>query len=42
MLGWTANIEALTLANQNLLGVLFIGTHTQLTLMRLLPGEEIG
>ena len=42
MLGWTANIEALTLDNQNFRAVLFAGTHTQLTLMRLLPGEEIG
>lgn len=42
MLGWTANIEDLTLANRNFRQVLFTGTHAQLTLMRLLPGEEIG
>lgn len=42
MLGWTANIEALTLDNQRFRTVVFTGSHTQLTLMRLLPGEAIG
>lgn len=39
---WAANIEQVTLENQNFRTVLHTGTHTQLTVMRLLPGEEIG
>jgi mannose-6-phosphate isomerase-like protein (cupin superfamily) len=42
MLGWTADIEELTLGNANFRTVVYTGSHTQLTLMRLLPGEEIG
>jgi mannose-6-phosphate isomerase-like protein (cupin superfamily) len=42
MLGWTADIEALTLENPNFRSVVYTGTHTQLTVMRLLPGGEIG
>jgi mannose-6-phosphate isomerase-like protein (cupin superfamily) len=42
MLGWIGDIEKLTLDNQNFRTVVFTGGHTQLTLMRLLPGEEIG
>jgi mannose-6-phosphate isomerase-like protein (cupin superfamily) len=42
MLGWIGDIEALTLDNQNFRTVVHTGGHTQLTLMRLLPGEEIG
>ena len=42
MLGWIGDIEKLTTTNQNFRTVVFTGGHTQLTLMRLLPGEEIG
>ena len=42
MLGWIDDIEKLTLENQNFRTVVHTGAHTQLTLMRLLPGEEIG
>lgn len=42
MLGWIGDIEALTLDNQTFRTVVFTGGHTQLTVMRLLPGEEIG
>jgi len=42
MLGWTGDIEALTLENTNFRTVVFTGAHTQLTLMSLQPGEDIG
>jgi mannose-6-phosphate isomerase-like protein (cupin superfamily) len=42
MLGWIGDIEQTTLANSNFRTVVFTGAHTQLTLMRLGPGEEIG
>ena len=42
MAGYVANIEELTLANQNFRQVLFTGPHSQLVLMTLQPGEEIG
>jgi mannose-6-phosphate isomerase-like protein (cupin superfamily) len=42
MLGWVADVEKATLDNENFRTVLFTGEHTQLTVMRLLPGEEIG
>ena len=42
MLGWTGDIEELTLENPNFRSVVYTGTHTQLTVMRLRPGEEIG
>lgn len=42
MLGWVGDIEALTLGNTNFRTVVFTGTHTQLTLMRIRPGEDIG
>jgi mannose-6-phosphate isomerase-like protein (cupin superfamily) len=42
MLGWIGDIEELTLENTNFRQVLFTGGHTQLTVMRLLPGQEIG
>ena len=42
MLGWVQDIEKATLANENFRTVLFTGGHTQLTVMRLQPGEEIG
>jgi mannose-6-phosphate isomerase-like protein (cupin superfamily) len=42
MLGWVGNIEELTLDNTNFRTVVFTGGHTQLTLMRLASGEDIG
>lgn len=42
MTGWVGNIEEVTLGNANFREVLFTGANTQLTVMRLAPGEEIG
>ena len=42
MLGWVADIERETLDNETFRTVLFTGEHTQLTVMRLGPGEDIG
>src|SRR3989344_5400424 len=42
MIGFHTNIEAETLANDNFRKVLFTAPHSQLVLMSLLPGEEIG
>lgn len=42
MLGWIGDIEQITLDNDNFRTVVFTGGHTQLTLMRLAPGEDIG
>jgi mannose-6-phosphate isomerase-like protein (cupin superfamily) len=42
MLGWVGDIEEITLDNDNFRTVVFTGGHTQLTLMRLAPGEDIG
>ncbi len=42
MLGWIDDIEKRTLENTNFRTVAYTGEHTQLTLMRLGPGEEIG
>lgn len=42
MLGWLDDIEKLTLENKNFRTVVYTGAHTQLTLMRLAPGEDIG
>lgn len=42
MLGWVDDIEEATLENTDFRRVLFTGRHTQLTVMRLAPGEEIG
>jgi mannose-6-phosphate isomerase-like protein (cupin superfamily) len=42
MLGWIADIEQTTLKNDNFRTVVYTGAHTQLTVMRLQPGEEIG
>jgi mannose-6-phosphate isomerase-like protein (cupin superfamily) len=42
MLGWVADVEQATLENTNFRTVLFTGEHTQLTVMCLQPGEEIG
>lgn len=41
-LGWTADIERETLQNETFRTVLFTGSQMQLTVMSLLPGEEIG
>jgi len=40
--GYVANIERLTLANNNFRRVLYTAKHSQLVLMSLLPGEDIG
>ncbi len=42
MLGWIADIEQATLDNDTFRTALFTGVHTQLTVMRLAPGEDIG
>jgi mannose-6-phosphate isomerase-like protein (cupin superfamily) len=42
MSGYHTNIEEDTLANTNFRKVLFTGKHTQLVIMSLKPGEEIG
>ena len=42
MKGFHANIEAETLGNQNFRRVLYTGQHSQLVLMNLRGGEEIG
>jgi mannose-6-phosphate isomerase-like protein (cupin superfamily) len=42
MLGWVDNITKVSLDNTNFRTVVYTGQHTQLTLMRLTPGEEIG
>ncbi len=42
MLGWIGDIEKATLDNETFRTVVYTAGHTQLTVMRLLPGEEIG
>ena len=42
MLGWVGDIERSTLENGTFRTVMFTGEHTQLTLMRLRVGENIG
>jgi len=42
MKGYNANIEKLTLENDNFRQVLYTGKHCQLVAMSLLPSEEIG
>jgi len=42
MLGWLDDMTKLTLDNTNFRTVVFTSGHTQLTLMSLAPGEEIG
>jgi len=42
MQGYKDNIEELTLENDNFRKVLYTAKHSQLVLMTLLPGEEIG
>lgn len=42
MKGYHGEIEKLTVANENFRQVLYTGKHSQLVLMSLKPGEEIG
>lgn len=42
MKGYIANIEKLSLENENFRQVLYTAKNSQLVLMSLLPGEEIG
>ena len=42
MIGWVGNVEQATLDNENFRTVVFTGDHTQLTVMKLGPGEDIG
>ena len=42
MLGWVGDIEQETVENTTFRTVVFTGEHTQLTVMRLAPGEDIG
>jgi mannose-6-phosphate isomerase-like protein (cupin superfamily) len=42
MTGWVEDIEKVTLENENFRTVLHTGEHSQLTVMRLAPGEDIG
>ena len=42
MKGYTQNIEALSLQNENFRKVLYTSKHGQLVLMSLKPGEDIG
>jgi len=42
MTGYHTDIEADTIANSNFRKVLYTAPHSQLVLMSLLPGEEIG
>lgn len=42
MTGWVGDIEQVTLDNTTFRTVVFTGEHTQLTVMRIAPGEDIG
>lgn len=42
MVGWVGDIERETLENETFRTVVFTGEHTQLTVMRLAPGQDIG
>jgi mannose-6-phosphate isomerase-like protein (cupin superfamily) len=42
MPGWVGDIEQVTIENTTFRTVVFTGEHTQLTVMRLGPGEDIG
>lgn len=42
MLGWVADVEKATLENDNFRTALYTGAHTQLTVMSLAAGEDIG
>jgi len=41
-LGWVDDIETITVENENFRTVVFTGTHSQLTLMSVPPGGEVG
>lgn len=42
MIGWVGDIEEETLRNENFRTVLFTGRHTQLTVMSIEVGSEVG
>ena len=42
MLGWIGDIERETLENTTFRTVVFTGEHTQLTVMSIEPGDDIG
>ena len=42
MAGWVGDIEQVTLDNTTFRTVVFTGEHSQLTVMRIAPGEDIG
>ena len=42
MLGWIDDIEKVTVENSTFRTVVFTGEHTQLTVMSLRPGEDVG
>lgn len=42
MLAWVDNIEKLTVANTNFRTVVYTGKHSQLTVMSIPPGGEVG
>ena len=42
MIGWVADIERATIENPNFRTVLWTGNHSQLTVMSIPPGEDIG
>lgn len=42
MIGWVGDIEQETLRNENFRTVLFTGGHTQLTVMSIEVGSEVG
>ena len=42
MLGWIGDIERQTLDNTTFRTVVFTGEHTQLTVMSIEPGDDIG
>jgi mannose-6-phosphate isomerase-like protein (cupin superfamily) len=42
MTGWLGDIERTTLDNETFRTAVYTGEHTQLTVMRIPPGEDIG
>lgn len=42
MIGWVGDIEKVTLDNGHFRSAVFTGEHTQLTVMRLRAGDDIG
>ena len=42
MFGWVGDIEALTLDNTTFRTVVYTGVHSQLTVMSVPPGGEVG